>query len=172
MNLYYGTNISKLPLDNSSLFENAWFAGFIDSDGCFSIKGFTGNPRTYISVQFFLLQRKLDISRLSMEEIMQKFSEFLGCSLKSKVITPLNGKKEFSSFTITTSNNNSNQILIDYLNKFHLLTSKYLDYKSFERANHLYFNKLHRDPVFYEEIRLLKSSMNNRRTSFNWDHLD
>ena len=41
LNLYYGTNFSKLPLDNSPLSENAWLTGFIDSDGCFSIKGFT-----------------------------------------------------------------------------------------------------------------------------------
>ena len=31
LNLYYGTNLSKLPLDNSPLSENAWLTGFIDS---------------------------------------------------------------------------------------------------------------------------------------------
>ena len=69
------------------------------------------------------------------------------------------------------NNKNSNKKLVDYLTNFHLLTSKYLDFKCFERANYLYFNKLHRDPIFYNEIQLLKSSMNNRRTKFNWDHL-
>lgn len=54
LNLYYGTNLSKLPLDNSPLSENAWLTGFIDSDGCFSFKGFTGNIRTHIAVQFYL----------------------------------------------------------------------------------------------------------------------
>ena len=57
LNLYYGTDISKLPLDNSSLSVNAWLAGFIESDGSFAIKGFTGNPRTYIAIQFYLAQR-------------------------------------------------------------------------------------------------------------------
>ena len=170
LNLYYGTNISKLPLDDSPLFENAWLAGFIDSDGHFSIKGFTGNIRTYIAVQFYLPQRKVDISGVSMFEIMQQISSFLDCSLKSRVTT-LN-KQEFEVITVTTSNKNSNKILIDYFYKFHLLTSKYLDFKCFERANYLYINKFHRDPVFYEEIRLLKSSMNNSRTEFNWDHLE
>lgn len=36
LNIFYGTNISNLPLDNSPLFENAWYpkeTGFIDSDG-------------------------------------------------------------------------------------------------------------------------------------------
>lgn len=169
LNLYYGTNFSKLPLDNSPLSENAWLTGFIDSDGCFSIKGFTGNIRTYIAVQFYLSQRKVDISGNSMKDIMDKLSIFLGCSLKFRAIT-LNSKC-FEAFTVTTSNKNSNKILVDYLTNFHLLTSKYLDFKCFERANYLYFNKLHRDPIFYNEIQLLKSSMNNRRTKFNWDHL-
>ena len=105
-----------------------------------------------------------------MEEIMKKLSNFLNCNLRSRTIT-LNEKK-FDSFILTTSNKNSNQTLIDYFYSYHLLTSKYLDFKCFERANYLYFNKFHKDPVFYEEIKLLKSSMNNSRTEFNWDHLD
>ena len=169
LNLYYGTNFSKLPLDNSPLSENAWLTGFIDSDGCFSIKGFTGNIRTHIAVQFYLSQRKVDISGVSMLDIMDKLSIFLGCSLKSKAFS-LNSTC-FEAFTVTTSNKNSNKILVDYLTNFHLLTSKYLDFKCFERANYLYFNKLHRDPVYYDELKLLKSSMNNQRTQFNWDHV-
>ena len=137
--------------------------------GCFSIKGFTGNIRTHIAVQFYLIQRKVDISGVSMELIMQQISSFLNCNLKTREIT-LN-QKNFESFTITTSNNNSNKILIDYLENYQLLTSKYLDFKCFERANYLYFNKLHRDPVYYDELKLLKSSMNNQRTQFNWEHL-
>ena len=169
LNLYYGTNISKLPLDNSSLSVNAWLAGFIDSDGSFAIKGFTGNPRTYIAIQFYLAQRKFDLSGISMEEIMQRISNFLDCKLSSRIFK-LN-KKELDLFTITTSNKNSNQILIDYLNHFSLLSSKYLDFRCWERANYLYFNKLHKNPAHYEEIKLLKSSMNSKRTKFNWDHL-
>lgn len=170
LNLYYGTNISKLPLDNSSLSVNAWLAGFIDSDGSFAIKGFTGNPRTYIAIQFYLAQRKFDLSGISMEEMMQRISNFLECKLSTRIFK-LN-QKEFDSFTITTSNKNSNQILIDYLNNFSLLSSKYLDFRCWERANYLYFNKLHKNPVHYEEIKLLKSYMNTKRTEFNWDHLE
>lgn len=169
LNLNYATNIDKHYLDNSNFSDNAWLAGFIDSDGCFSIKGFTKNIRTHIAVQFYLSQREIDISRISMEEFMLKLSLFLGCNLKPKTFKYNN--TEFNAFTVTTSNKDSNQILIDYIYNFHLLTSKFLDFKCFERANYLYFNKLHRDPVFFEEIKLLKSSMNNSRTEFNWDHL-
>lgn len=59
LNFYYGTIITKIPLDNSSLYVNAWLAGFIDSDGSFAIKGFTGNSRTYITLQFFVSSKKV-----------------------------------------------------------------------------------------------------------------
>ena len=45
-----------------------------------------------------------------MEEIMQKISNFLDCKLSTRIFK-LN-QKEFDSFTITTSNKNSNQILL------------------------------------------------------------
>ena len=75
-------------------------------------------------------------------------------NIKNKIIKLNN--KEFEQFTITTSSKNSNDLLKDYLFNFHLLTSKYLDFKSYERASYLYYNKYHRDPIFYEEIKLLK----------------
>lgn len=42
LNKWRNVNIIKLPLDTSSLDSNAWLAGFIDTDGHFSIK-LTGN---------------------------------------------------------------------------------------------------------------------------------
>lgn len=70
----------------------------------------------------------------------------------------------------------------DYLNNIHLLSSKYLDFKQpapfcavawrRERANYLYHNKFHKETVYYDEIKLLKNSMNTKRTEFNWSHLE
>ena len=54
-----------------------------------------------------------------MLENMKKISSFLECSLKSTVTTLNN--TEFYGFTVTTSNKNSNQLMIDYLKSFHLL---------------------------------------------------
>ena len=79
--------IEKLPLDTSLISSNAWLAGFIDADGHFGIKGFTSNPRTYLAIQFYLPQRCLDLSGLSMELIMSKIAEFL--------MTKLNQNKSF-----------------------------------------------------------------------------
>ena len=104
LNEFKNYNIVCLNLDLSPIESNAWLAGFIDSDGSFSIKGFTGNIRTYIAVQFFLTQRKLDISGLDMEKIMNIISNFVESTLKSRSIILNN--KVFEHYTITTSNKN------------------------------------------------------------------
>lgn len=38
MNKNHSMKIEKLPIDNSSLHDNSWLAGFIDADGCFYIR--------------------------------------------------------------------------------------------------------------------------------------
>jgi hypothetical protein len=50
------------------------------------------------------------------------------------------------------------------------LSSKYLDFKDWEIAYNIYVNKLHKDPVNFEKIRVLKANMNSNRSHFNWDH--
>ena len=64
----------------------------------------------------------------------------------------------------------SNNILINYLNTYPLLSSKYLDFKDWETAHNIYTNKLHKDPIQLEKIRKLKVNMNNGRTYFSWSH--
>ncbi len=162
-----GDNIVKLPLDSSPLNSNAWLAGFIDADGHFAIKGFTSNPNTYLAIHFQLGQRKTDKSGESLEELMLKIAEFLLVKLSKRVFS-----EKFHQFVINTSNHVSNKILIDYLNTYPLLSSKYLDFKDWETANNIYINKLHKDPVQFEKIRNIKANMNNNRTYFFWAHLE
>lgn len=59
ININYGLSIEKLPLDLSPLTCNGWLAGFIDADGCFSIKGFTSGVH-YIQFSFYLCQHLRD----------------------------------------------------------------------------------------------------------------
>jgi hypothetical protein len=162
-----GDNIIKLPLDNSPLESNAWLAGFIDSDGSFSIKGFSSsNLRTYLGFQLYLGQRVKDVSGESLEKVMQ----ILGGFLKTKLIT--RSIRGFVQFVVNTSSKESNLILVNYLKTYPLLSSKYLDYKDWEKALNFYVNKLHKDPEHLEKIKSLKENMNTRRTKFNWSHLE
>nr|QJT69013.1 LAGLIDADG endonuclease [Fusarium asiaticum]QJT69241.1 LAGLIDADG endonuclease [Fusarium asiaticum]QJT69300.1 LAGLIDADG endonuclease [Fusarium asiaticum] len=163
-----GDNIVKLPLDNSPIENNAWFAGFIDSDGNFSIKGFSSdNLRTYLGFQFYLPQRAIGVNGDSSEVIMQKLADFLNCKLSFKTF-----KEGFTQYVVNTSSKESNKILVEYLERYPLLSSKYLDFKDWEKALNLYLKKLHRDPKYLEEIRNLKLGMNRGRDKFNVDHIN
>lgn len=75
-------------------------------------------------------------------------------------------------FNITTSNNVSNDILIDYLTSYPLFTSKYLNYLDWLHAYQLVNEKKHKNPKIYNEIRMLKSNMNKNRKIFLWEHLN
>ena len=165
---FKGENIVKLPLDVSLLSNNAWLAGFIDSDGSFMIKGFTTSEkgtRSYISLQFYLPQRVMDVSGESTEFVMKSIADFLQVKLNSR---DFNGK--FRQYIVNTSNNDSNLILINYLNTYPLLSSKYLDFKDWENAYSLFSKKLYRDPVYFLKIKELKSNMNKNRIFFSWLH--
>lgn len=157
-----GDNIIKLPIDSSPLSSNAWLAGFIDADGHFAIKGFTLNPNTYLAIQFYLGKRNTDKSGESLEKVMLNIAEFLQAKLNNRVFS-----EKFHQFVINTSNRDSNKILIDYVNTYFLLSSKYLDFKDWETVYNLYTNKLHKDPIQFEKIRNIKANMNNNRTHFS-----
>lgn len=158
-------HIAKLPLDSSKIDSNSWLAGFIDTDGGFSIKGFTSNINTYPSFQFYLSQREIDKSGESFRPILQIIADYLKVSLKLREI---NGHPQFN---ITTSNEISNTILINYLTSYPLFTSKYLNYMDWVYASKLFYKKEHKNPKVYEEIKTLKLNMNKDRKDFTWDHL-
>ncbi len=169
-----GDNIQKFPLDSSPLESNARLAGFIDADGNFAIKGFsTGwgslrtppHPlRTYLGFQFYLGQRTIYVNGESLEGVMQNISDFLKTKLRTRTI------RGFDQFVVNTSSKESNLILVDYLNTYPLMSSKYLDFKCWEKALNFYINKLYKDPKHLEKIRFLKENMNISRTEFNWSH--
>lgn len=158
--------IIKQPLDLSPIDSNSWLAGFIDTDGSFSIKGFTSSDKTYPGFQFYLCQREIDKSGESFGSLFQIIADFLKVSLKLRIV---NGS---SQYNITTSNKISNTILIDYLTTYSLFTSKHLNYLDWRYALDLFYRKEHKNPTVYEQIKLLKSNMNDNREEFTWEHLD
>lgn len=162
-----GDNIQILPLDTSPLDSNAWLAGFIDANGCFSIKGFSSNNlRTYLGFQLYLAQRSIYLNGQSLEGLMQIISNFFKSKLMNRNI------RGFKQFVVNTSSKESNLILVDYLTTYPLINSKYLDFKCWEKCLKMYIDKLHKDPEHLEQMKLLKKSMNTGRTEFNWSHLE
>lgn len=153
--------LEKLALDNSCLSSNAWLSGFIEGDGCFYVR-VTKNKNCLtnkVACLFELAQKTND--KNSMLEIITKISEFLSCSVKFR--------NKSNQFWFRTSKYESNKILILYLNKYSLFSSKYLDFLSWKIILNIMIKKEQVNKL--EEIKNIKNNMNSKRTRFTWDHL-
>lgn len=160
-------NLIKKPLDTSSLNSNAWLSGFIEADGSFSV---FLNKKS-IRLRFSLTQTSVNKFGNSNEEIMNNLAYLFGVKLSSyqRKNTPFS-----LELTVKTQSIKSNEILIDYLKKFPLWSSKYLDYidwlKAFETFKKV-SNSNNKSEDIFHEVLSIKEKINSRRTIFIWDHL-
>ena len=158
VNINYNVNISKLPLDLSCLSSNSWLSGFIDADGCFYLRSTEKNKYpAKIECKFEIEQNKINT------EILNKLAYFLLTNIKFTVKDKIR---------VRTTSLKGNKILIEYLNKFPLFSSKYLDYLDWVEGIKIIEKKEHKNDIGKEKIIHQKSSMNNNRTFFIWDHLN
>lgn len=85
------------------------------------------------------------------------------------VITETRSRRAY--FAIKATSNKSKDILRRYFDLYPLLTSKFLDYKSWCDADNLVRDKKKNRATYLEQIQFLKKGMNQNRYSFTWDHL-
>ena len=159
-------NLIKKDLDSSFLLTNAWLSGFIEADGHFSVRTSMGSRYPKIECKFELSQRQNDHNgRNNLYFLEDIASQFL-TSVKSIRIDTSNPQ-----YRIRTTSLNGNILLENYLNSFPLFGSKYLDYSDWLEILKFFKLGTHTDKFNIEKIKLIKSSMNDRRTVFVWDHL-
>lgn len=121
MNKNHSTDIKKLNYNNCSLLNNSWLSGFIDADGKFYIR----NSLRQIICKFSLEQRMVNPKT---QESFNLILEQICSSLNVKLYTRIRKNNINSYYIIRVENQNSINILIDYLNKYPLLSSKQLDF--------------------------------------------
>ena len=139
-------------------FNSAWLSGFIDAYGSFQIRSTEkGKDPLKIEARFEITQSEKN------EFIMQNISYFLKSTFKS-----ISNRNQIK---IRTTSLNNNLILIEYLNKYPLLSSKYLDYKDWEKCINIIKNKEHLTEEGINKIKQIKNRINSNRIYFNWDHL-
>ena len=128
--------IESKGLDNSPIDSNPWLAGFTDADGNFYINIHKRSNKNSIRVQLFY---KLEIrqtyhildnngEQVSFFAIMSKLSNYLSTNVLSRKRIVEN--KDFFSFIVMSASKSSLIKTSDYFNKYPLLSSKFLDYKS------------------------------------------
>lgn len=164
------------PLDTSPIDSNAWLSGFTDARGNFSINIHKRSNRNSTRVQlFFRLEITQNYHRLdpdgikvSFFSIMSIIANYFNVNVysRSRVIKD----KQYYSFIIMAYNNNSLFKIIEYFNKFPLLSSKYLDFKDW--TNILELQKANPQTTSYLEIAInTRKNFNSTRTTYNWNHL-
>lgn len=180
LNDKHNAKIKKQPLCSLPLAEDAWLAGFIDTDGCFYIElaKKTKITNRRIVCRFQLRQRMVYPKKAgvdlpedfneSYENILSLVASYLCVKLNiHKVKNPIITEQ----YTIDIGSVKSRKVLRAYLDRFPLLTSKFLDYKDWCLADDYIILKQHYLEEKIIEIGKLKSSMNSSRTYFNWYHL-
>uniref|UniRef100_UPI0023F48276 LAGLIDADG homing endonuclease n=1 Tax=Cyathus striatus TaxID=68777 RepID=UPI0023F48276 len=132
-------NLPKLDVDNSSLGSNAWLSGFLEADGHF-YSGFNLNSDNVVySVKSYMRisQRKTYHRESKTNEytdsysfIMETIKDFLGVSKIREINRVKTNKLTEHAYSVKTNKKESSQVLIKYLEKFPLFSSKYLDFLS------------------------------------------
>lgn len=160
------TVCSLLPRDYTPLNSSSWLAGFIESDGHFSLRTTENTISTKIECKFELSQAQKNLYGNSYE-IMKDISDFLICSLKEIRTTSSNPQ-----YRIRTLNSKSNLILINYLENYPLKGKKFLDFLSWTEIAKVFIDGKVNHKILLPKAKEIKSQINNNRTNFTWDHLN
>lgn len=159
----------SLVKDNSLFLSNPWLSGFIDADGSF----YARLQKASCSCGFVLVQAITDHNNRSKELIMLDIAKFLNVKLTIANKDYCNGKNQFSQ---NASSSSSNQTLQDYLQRWPLFSSKFQNFEDYTKLFMLkQFKKTQQRKRYTQEelsfISEISQGMNNKRTNFNWDHL-
>ena len=172
LNKHHNTNIDKLPLKEGSLANDSWLSGFIDSDGSFSVqhtKVENNAKKRKISCRLRIEQRILDpVTGNSYLDVLTNIAKFLNCSLLTR--TQKSTDNEY--YILTASSKNSTKILVNYLNRYSLFSSKYLDYKDWREIVLLMLENKHYTEEGIDKTESVRNGMNRQRIHFTWDHLN
>lgn len=159
-----GLDFPKLPENSSSLLASPWLSGFIEADGHFNIRSTkAGKYPLRVECKFELTQaQKLGSNR--------RFMEIIARDLETQ-LKGIREDREYPEFRLRTHSLVSNLIVVNYLAKFPLFGSKYLDFCTWARIVNLFETRTHYTVGGLKQITDARGSMNDNRKDFCWDHL-
>ena len=147
----------KFSIDTSEDLDNHWLAGFIDANGSFQVKCLerakpSGGTRFEIRLNMQLDQK----TRVFLDLIKDKFGGNIGY------------RKSQDTFYYSSTSFGSAKKVIKYLDKYHMLSSKYINFLRWRKVYQLIQEKKHLTPKGQARIIKIKYSMN----SFSKELLD
>jgi hypothetical protein len=92
-------------------------------------------------------------------KVLQAIKDYFGCGI-IKIDNKLNNTMRYQ----VNSYKDINNIIIPFLDKYPLLTSKYLNYLDFKKAINLMLNKEHLTKEGINKFKILANQMNSKRS--------
>ena len=108
------------------------------------------------------------IKLLSLFNIVSQISLLFNVNVLTR--TRLFQGKEYTSFIIMAASKNSLNKVIEYFDKYPLLSSKYLDYLDFCKVKNLQDSKK-LTSSYIATAQKIRENFNKTRSTFTWNHL-
>lgn len=96
---------------------------------------------------------------------MTKLAEFFQVNLNYKTEYSPTFKEPAKKVVLYAQSDRKHYIIVSYLTKFPLMTSKHLNYLAFFKGLNYLGKRLTKEEIL--EVRSIKNSMNNKRTEYN-----
>ena len=166
LNKTKGTCIEKYSISIEPLYSNPWLSGFIEADASFQVRTTLSGKYPKLECKLEISQRREDHKGYDNLEFLSYIAEFLKTEVKK-----IRSGKPKPEYRVRTTNLKGNINAKNYLLQFPLFGTKYLDSLDWMEVVDMFDRKEHTTEAGKEKIVNIKSSMNNFRTDFNWDHL-
>lgn len=147
-----------LTLNTSNDLNNHWLAGFTDADGSFQIKVINKTNRNKPEI------------RLNFQ-IDQKYRDLLDL-IKSYIGGNIGYRSKTNCYYYGSTSFGSAKKVINYFDKYHLLSSKYINYLKWRKTYILIQNKKHLTEFGINKIINLKNSMSRKDTEIDHNNCD
>lgn len=157
-------NLKPLGFSTTPIEKDSWLTGFIEADGSFQVRTSLTSKIQRISVSFELVQSRITHYGYSMFDVMNQIAVFLGVN-----VNEIRSDRKNPQYRLRTSSLKTNLAIRNYLINYPLRGTKYLDFKDWCQILNYFEQGKHMESK--EHIVMIKSQMNQRRTVFNWDHL-
>ena len=170
LNKHHNAYIERSKILRGEMGKDNWLGGFIDADGSFGVRynEGNGNGKRRVRCDMSIEQRMEDPkTKESYKEVMEEIAEYLGVNLRIRD-QKLTGRKYYK---LVGSSKRSRKILKDYFERYRLYTSKYMDYKDWEKVANLIENGEQYSDEGLKIVKEVKGRMNRNRKVYDWDHL-
>ena len=156
--------LEKKDLDNSPLDSNAWLSGLIESDGHFTVRTSIGSQYTKLECKLELTQRQNDQNGRNNLYFLEEIAKLFLTTVKL-----FKTNTNYPEYRIRTTSLKGNLAVENYLLKFPLFSTKFLDFNDWLKVLDYFKLGQHYDSI--KEISNIKSNMHDNRVMFIWDHL-